>query len=123
MSRSAKRASFYADLDLLRSQFDALDPLKSGYIGYSELTKLVQSMQGFEESMVPELMTQLDRDKDGKVRVNRATRRRWVYLTFNAPSGSQLGGRAGTLCKQPLYYQLLSCNFSQVELNLHLCCV
>ena len=67
MSGSAKRASFYADLDLLRGQFDALDPRKSGYIGYNELTKLVQSMHGFEESMVPELMTELDRDKDGKV--------------------------------------------------------
>jgi len=85
MSRSAKRASFCADLDLLRSQFDALDPRKSGYIGYSELTKLVQSMQGFEESMVPELMTQLDRDKDGKVRVNRATCRRGGVSDIQRP--------------------------------------
>lgn len=67
MSGRTKRASFYADLDLLRSHFEALDPQKSGYIGYKELAKLVQDIQGVEESMVPELMEKLDRDRDGKV--------------------------------------------------------
>ena len=67
LAMANRRASFYADLDLLRSQFDSLDPQNTGYIGYSELTTLVKSMQGFEESMVPDLMDRLDRDKDGKV--------------------------------------------------------
>ena len=62
-----KRASFYADLDLLRTHFEALDPGKSGYIGPDELKNLAREIQGFEESMVSELMEKLDRDKDGKV--------------------------------------------------------
>ena len=67
MAASSRRKSFYADLDRLKHHFDALDPQKSGYIGYAELTQLVQSMRGQEESVVPELMERLDRDKDGKV--------------------------------------------------------
>ena len=67
MAASSRRKSFYADLDRLKHHFDALDPQKSGYIGYAELTQLVQSMRGQEESVVPELMKRLDRDKDGKV--------------------------------------------------------
>ena len=69
MAGRTKRTSLYADLDLLRTSFEAQDSEKSGYIGYSELTKLACEMQGFEESMVPELMERLDRDKDGKVRL------------------------------------------------------
>ncbi len=65
---SSKRRSFYADLDHLRKCFDQVDHGKSGFIGYTELTKLVQSMPDTECSVVPELMEKLDRDKDGKVR-------------------------------------------------------
>ena len=68
MAVSMKRRSFYADLDHLRSCFDTLDPEKTGFIGYEELTKLVESMPNTEESVVPELMEKLDRDKDGKVK-------------------------------------------------------
>ena len=67
MAFNPKRASFYADLDLLRTHFEALDRQKTGYIGYGELTQLVRDMPTFEESMVPELMERLDRDKDGRV--------------------------------------------------------
>lgn len=69
MAGIVKRPSFRADLDLLRTHFNALDPEKSGYIGYDELARLVKDMQGVEESMVPDLMEKLDRDKDGKVPV------------------------------------------------------
>lgn len=67
MAASGKRRSFYADLDRLRQHFDSLDAEQSGHIGFKELTKLVESMPGVEESAVPELMDRLDRDKDGKV--------------------------------------------------------
>ncbi len=67
MAVSGKRRSFYADLDSLRSCFDNVDKRKSGYIGYDELTKLVESMPGTEDSVVSELMEKLDRDKDGQV--------------------------------------------------------
>lgn len=101
---ATKRASFYADLDLLRSQFDSLDPKNSGYIGYGELTTLVKSMQGFEESMVPELMERLDRDKDGKVItasvfVSRLFIYGWVYLVCQRPLLEV--GLVHALCKQP----------------------
>lgn len=62
-----KRRSFYADLDQLRKCFDNVDHEKSGFIGYNELTKLVQSMPDTGDSVVPELMEKLDRDRDGKV--------------------------------------------------------
>lgn len=64
---SSKRRSFYTDLDHLRKCFDQVDHDKSGFIGYSELTKLVESMPDTECSVVPELMEKLDRDKDGRV--------------------------------------------------------
>ena len=67
MASHPKRASFYADLDLLQTHFEALDKQTTGYIGYSELTQLVRDMPTFEDSMVPELMERLDRDKDGRV--------------------------------------------------------
>ena len=67
MALSGKRCSFYNDLDSLRCCFDDLDPGRSGYIGYEELTKLVKNMPNTEDSVVPELMEKLDRDKDGKV--------------------------------------------------------
>lgn len=67
-SSRGKRRSFYADLDHLRGLFENLDSEKTGFIGYNELTKLVQSMPNTEDSVVPELMDKLDRDKDGKVR-------------------------------------------------------
>ena len=93
---ATKRASFYADLDLLRSQFDSLDPKNSGYIGYSELTTLVKSMQGFEESMVPELMERLDRDKDGKViTASVFVSRMYVRVGVSRVSTPPLGGWAG----------------------------
>jgi Ca2+-binding EF-hand superfamily protein/chromosome segregation ATPase len=47
--------------------FSSLDPDNTGYIGYQELTALAQSESGMDESMVPELLERLDRDKDGKV--------------------------------------------------------
>lgn len=108
---ATKRASFYADLDLLRSQFDSLDPKNSGYIGYSELTTLVKSMQGFEESMVPELMERLDRDKDGKVItasvfVSRLFTYGWVYLVCQRPLLE--AGLVHALCKQQPEGKMLS---------------
>lgn len=68
---TGKRRSFYADLDHLRKCFDNVDSNKSGFIGYSELTKLVESMPmpNAGDSVVSELMQKLDRDKDGKVGV------------------------------------------------------
>ncbi len=63
-----KRSSFYADLDHLRTHFDALDTERCGFIGYAQLQTLAQQIQGFDESMVSELMEKLDRDRDGKVR-------------------------------------------------------
>lgn len=68
MARSSKRGSFYADLERLRNTFSSLDPENTGYIGYDELIKLAQTESGMDESMVPELLERLDRDKDGKVR-------------------------------------------------------
>ena len=72
MAASGKRQSFYADLDRLRQHFDSLDAEKSGHIGLQELTKLIESIPGVEESAVPELMDRLDRDKDGKVQIKLA---------------------------------------------------
>ena len=66
-SSSGKRGSLYADLERLRMHFSSLDPDNTGYIGYQELTALAQSESGMDESMVPELLERLDRDKDGKV--------------------------------------------------------
>lgn len=68
-AKSGKRRSFYTDLDHLRKCFDNVDHDRSGFIGYNELTKLVQIMPDAEDSVVPELMDKLDRDKDGKVRL------------------------------------------------------
>ena len=65
---SSKRRSFYTDLDHLQKCFDLVDCEKSGFIGYGELTKLVENLPDTESSVVPELMEKLDRDKDGKVR-------------------------------------------------------
>ena len=59
--------SFYADLDNLHTCFSDLDPENTGYIGYGELTQLVQNMPSAEESVVLKLMEDLDKDKDGKV--------------------------------------------------------
>lgn len=67
---SGKRHSFYADLERLKTHFDALDQDRTGYIGYSELQQLVQKMSGIEEAVLPELMDKLDRDKDGRVSVD-----------------------------------------------------
>ena len=64
---SSKRGSLYADLERLRMHFSSLDPDNTGYIGYQELTALARSESGMDESMVPELLERLDRDKDGKV--------------------------------------------------------
>lgn len=64
---SSKRRSFYADLDHLKKCFDQVDHAKTGFIGYSELTKLVETMPDTASSVVPELMEKLDRDKDGRV--------------------------------------------------------
>lgn len=64
---SGKRRSFYTDLEYLRKCFDNVDQAKSGFIGYSELTKLVESMPTTGDAVVSELMEKLDRDKDGKV--------------------------------------------------------
>lgn len=73
MARSSKRGSFYADLERLRNTFSSLDPENTGYIGYDELIKLAQTESGMDESMVPELLERLDRDKDGKVRIATCT--------------------------------------------------
>lgn len=67
MAGTGKRRSFYADLGHLRTCFKDLDPENLGFIGYGELTQLVQSMPNTKDSVVPELMEKLDRDKDGKV--------------------------------------------------------
>ena len=66
-SSSSKRASLYADLEHLRTLFSSLDPDNTGYIGYQELSRLAQSESGMDESVVPELLEKLDRDKDGRV--------------------------------------------------------
>ncbi len=67
MATSGKRRSFSADLDQLRTCFRELDAEDTGYIGYEQLRKLVQSLPDTEESVVPDLWEKLDRDKDGKV--------------------------------------------------------
>ena len=69
-SSSSKRGSIYADLERLRMHFSSLDPDNTGYIGYQELTVLARSESGMDESMVPELLEKLDRDKDGKVSID-----------------------------------------------------
>ncbi len=79
-----KRASFYADLDHLRTHFDALDSENCGYIGYEQLKTLAKEIQGFDDSMVSELMEKLDRDKDGK-----------VYKLVTAVQAEEKGGGAG----------------------------
>ena len=61
-----KRASFYADLDVLRRHFNEVDAANTGLIGHEELTTMVKNMQGIEDSTT-ELLEKLDRDKDGKV--------------------------------------------------------
>ena len=66
-AKGGKRRSFYADLDHLRKCFDEVDRDRSGFIGYNELTELVERMPNTGESVVPELMQKLDRDNDGKV--------------------------------------------------------
>ena len=68
MATGGKRRSFNADLDHMRNLFDSVDSSKTGYIGFKELCLLVCSIPGIEEETVPELMENLDRDKDGKVR-------------------------------------------------------
>ena len=67
MAAGGKRRSFYADLDHMRNLFDSVDANKTGYVGYQELCALVRNIPEIEEAAVPELMKQLDRDKDGKV--------------------------------------------------------
>ena len=66
-SSSSKRGSLYADLEHLRTLFSSLDPDNTGYIGHEELSRLAQSESGMDESMVPQLLESLDRDKDGRV--------------------------------------------------------
>ena len=68
MAAGGKRRSFYTDLDHMRNLFDSVDSTNTGFIGYTELCALVRNIPGIEEAAVPELMEQLDRDKDGKVR-------------------------------------------------------
>ena len=82
-SSSSKRGSIYADLERLRMHFSSLDPDNTGYIGYQELTALARSESGMDESMVPELLERLDRDKDGKVSMdmhNYNQRERSIYV-------------------------------------------
>ena len=67
MAANSKRASFLADLDRLRSVFETVDTEGLGYIRENELRQLARSVPGLAESMTPELMEKLDRDKDGKV--------------------------------------------------------
>ena len=67
MATSGKRRSFSADLDQLKTCFRELDSDDTGYIGFEQLRKLVQSLPDTEESVVPDLWEKLDRNKDGKV--------------------------------------------------------
>jgi Ca2+-binding EF-hand superfamily protein len=66
---SGKRRSFNTDLEHLRKCFDNVDHQRGGFIGLEGLTKLVDSMPDTGDSVVTELMEKLDRDKDGKVRL------------------------------------------------------
>ena len=71
MTASPKRASLLADLDRLRTVFERVDAEGSGFIGEKELGLLARSVPGLEESMAAELMEKLDRDRDGKVKLER----------------------------------------------------
>ena len=68
---NSKRCSLYTDLDHLRTMFASVDPANTGYIGYQELRSLAQSGAGMDEAMVAVVLQKLDRDKDGKVSLQR----------------------------------------------------